>query len=472
MLIGRKYEQQQLLQLLRNNQSDFVAVYGRRRVGKTYLIRETFQEHFAFRHTGIQKATKEIQLKEFSKSLRMAGMQNVPKIRDWFDAFSALGEHLSALPAGKKVVFIDELPWLDTPKSNVVSALEHFWNSWAAYRDDILLIVCGSATSWIIKKIIKNYGGLHDRLTKRLVLQPFSLRECELYAQVMGLGYTRRQILETYMVLGGIPYYWSLLHKTDSWAQAIDNLFFAPNAELQDEFESLYYSLFRNPTMHIDVVTALGKKKAGMTRSEIVEVLGQDHGGTLSTVLSELEQCGFIRTYYSIGKSKKDALYQLIDHFTLFHFKFIRENRNHDEHFWTRSISKPIYSAWSGLAFERVCLWHLPQIKQALGISGIISNAYSWTYRPKSKEEKGTQIDMLIDRDDDVIDLCEMKFSPTPFTISKQYDEELQLKRCIFITQSATRKAVRLVMITSNGLTPNPYAGNIMSVITMDDLFE
>ncbi len=471
MLIGREKEQRQLLQLFESDQSEFVALYGRRRVGKTYLVKETFQDKFVFRHTGIQKASKDKQLEEFAKSLQRSGMQQVPQLKDWYDAFSALGAYLESLPQGRKVLFIDELPWMDTPKSNLISALEHFWNGWATYRNDILLIVCGSATSWIIQKIIKNYGGLHNRLTKRIILQPFTLHECELYSIAKGLGMTRRQILETYMVLGGIPYYWSLLNRELSWAQSIDALFFAQEAELQDEFEALYASLFKNPTHHIEVVTALGTKKTGMTRGEIAEALGQDTGGTLTNILKELEQCGFVRAYNTIGKRKKDTIYQLIDNYTLFYFKFIKANRQQDEQFWSRSLTKPVYAAWSGLAFERVCMQHLPQIKKALGIAGVSANAYSWIYRPQEEGETGVQIDMLIDRDDQVINLCEMKFSNDRYIITKQYDEQLRHKASVFQAKCATRKAVRLTMITTYGIMPNPYAGNIHNTVVMDDLF-
>lgn len=470
MIIGREKEQKQLEKLYASDQSEFVALYGRRRVGKTYLIKEVFNDHFAFRHTGLQKAPKSKQLKEFAVSLRAAGMHDIPKLNDWYDAFNALSEFLSSLPEGRKVVFIDELPWMDTHKSNIVSALEHFWNSWANYRNDILLIVCGSATSWIIKKIINNYGGLHNRLTRRITLSPFTLHECELFATARNLGYTREQILETYMILGGIPYYWSLLQRELSWSQNIDELFFASDAQLDGEFNALYAALFRHPEPHINIVKILGTKKVGLTRYEIVNILGEDTGGTLSTVLDELEQCGFIRSYNAIGKEKKDTMYQLIDNFTLFYFQFIQGSKL-DSTFWSRTLRKPIYNAWSGLAFERVCMQHVPQIKAALGIAGVGSSIYSWTYRPKNSSETGAQIDLLIDRDDQVIDICEIKFSHDIFTIQKDLDETLRRRLNLFVEKTNTRKAVRIVLICTYGLADNPYAGNVNNVVTMDHLF-
>lgn len=472
MIIGRNKEQRLLLSLLESNKSEFAAVYGRRRVGKTYLVRETFNYNFAFQHTGIQDATMKEQLEEFHHSLLIAGLKKSKKPRNWSQAFFMLGQLLATMQEGKKVVFIDELPWMDTPCSKFVTSLDHFWNGWAATRKDIVLVVCGSATSWIISNIVMNYGGLHNRLTRQIHIDPFTLNECELFTQAKHLGMNRRNILETYMVLGGIPFYWDFLQKELSWAQNIDHLFFQRNGEMRHEFNALYASLFRRPQAYIDVVTALGTKKVGMTRSEIIEAIGTDNGGGLTKVLNELEECDFIRSYTSIGKTKKETLYQLIDNFTLFHFKFLADSSINDEHYWSSILNKPVYNAWSGLAFERVCLHHISQIKQALGISGIISNVLSWAYRPKSKKEKGVQIDLILDRSDGVINLCEMKFAKDKFEITANDDKELRRKASIFENKTATRKAVTTVMITSYGLVRNEWANAIQCQATMDDLFK
>ncbi|MBO7626000.1 MAG: ATP-binding protein [Paludibacteraceae bacterium] len=471
MLVGRQFEQNLLNEITRSDKSEFVAIYGRRRVGKTYLVRETFNYNFAFQHTGVQNGDKTRQLTEFERSLINAGMNKCPKLKDWFMAFDLLGELLQGVENEKKIVFIDEMPWLDTPKSDFLSTLEHFWNGWATMRRDIVLIVCGSATSWIVSKLVNNYGGLHNRLTRQIYLKPFTLHECELYANARELKMTRMQILQTYMVLGGVPYYWSFLRKGYSWAQNIDSLFFAENSDLKNEFDALYSSLFRYPDPYIKIVTALSKKKAGMTRGEIADALGQDHGGTLTKILKDLELCGFIRSYTSIGKAKKDTLYQLFDNFTLFYFRFIEGNSIKDQQFWSRSIGGNAFNVWSGLAFERICFQHVEQIKMALGISGVMSSVYSWVYRPISKEESGVQIDMLIDRNDGVIDLCEIKFSQGKYEIKKKYAEELRQKLAVFQSKTETRKSVFTVMITTEGLTNNEYAGDIQNEVVVNDLF-
>ena len=471
-MFGREEEKRVLLSLLESEKSEFVAIYGRRRVGKTYLVRETYNYNFAFQHTGLQDATIREQLEEFANSLTIAGMKKVKRPKNWSQAFFMLGQHLSTLPEEKKVVFIDELPWLDARNSKFVSALDHFWNGWATARKDIVLVVCGSATSWIMDKIVMNYGGLHNRLTEQIYLRPFTLQECEQYATQRNLGMSRRNILETYMILGGIPFYWDMLRKDLSWAQNIDRMFFYPDGKMRNEFEALYRSLFRHPQAYIDVVTALGTKKAGMTRNELIAALGENNGGTLSKTLRELEQCGFIRSYNSIGKAKKEAIYQLIDNFTLFYFKFMANGAINEKDFWSRTITKPAYNAWSGLAFERVCFQHIDQIKRALGISGIISNVYSWVYIPKDTEEKGAQIDMLIDRDDNIINVCEMKFSQGEYELTEKYDLELRNKVGTFQSKTKTRKGVSIVMITSYGLKRNAWANGINAQLTMDNLFQ
>ena len=471
MLIGREKQQQELLDLLRSKESQFCAIYGRRRVGKTFLVKQTFEGQFAFVHTCLNDATKEEQLWEFRESLRSAGMKHCRLPKTWFEAFHLLEQHLSTLPQKKKIVFIDELPWLDTPKSRFVSALEHFWNGWANMRNDIVLIVCGSATSWIISKIVRNYGGLHNRLTRQIYLRPFSLKECEQYAQKQSLQMSRQNIVETYMVLGGVPYYWSLLKPNLSSAQNIDQLFFAKHGPLRDEFKALNASLFRSPQPYIAIVTALGTKKVGMTFDEITAAIPINLGGKLSEKLEELEQCDFVRSYTALGKKKKDTRYQLIDNFTLFHFKFIANQAVDNEQFWTSSIGKPKYNTWCGLAFERVCLLHTRQILVALGISGISSGIFSWTYRPKDKSEEGAQVDLLIDRSDNVINLCEIKFSKGPFVLTKQYNAKLRRKLGIFLDSTKTRKAVWPTMITSYGMVRNAYSNGIIHQLTMEDLF-
>jgi len=468
-MVGRAKEIGELTRLYESEESEFVAVYGRRRVGKTYLIRETFADRFAFYHTGLPNATKRQQLVHFAESLAACGHEGaIP--RNWFSAFKAVRTVVAKCPSARKVVFIDELPWLDTAKSDFLMALEAFWNEWASARKDIVLIVCGSAAAWMVKNLFRNRGGLHNRVTSRLCLQPFTLGECESFVRERGLAMSRKDIAECYMILGGVPYYWRYLMRGLSLAQNVDRLCFAVDAPLKDEFEELYSSLFRNAAAYKRVVAALAKKKAGMTRLELLDALGVPATGKLTEILETLEASGFIRSYRSYGARKKNAIYQLIDPFTLFHFRFL-ERPPSDERFWSATMASPAQSAWRGYAFERLCLLHLRQMCVALGIGAVHVEAYAWSFRGDETYPEGVQIDLILERADNVINVCEMKYAATEFAIDKSYAAALDRKVATFAGVTQTRKAVYLTMVAANGLVKNAYSGRVQSDLTLSDLF-
>ena len=471
MLIGRDRERQQLLNTLYASESKFIAVYGRRRVGKTYLIRETFESQFTFQHTGYYGGKKAEELFAFGASLREYGMPLASSPKSWLEAFELLKALIRESRRERKVIFLDELSWMDTAGSDFMMALEGFWNGWAAARKDIVLIVCGSLTSWMLSKVVHNKGGLYNRLSFRLHLQPFTLAQCEAYAKSRGLVMNRHQLLECYMIMGGIPYYWSFLQKGKSPAQNVDALFFAEDARLQDEFKFMYAALFKKPESYIKIVRALGQKKAGMTREELLTASGSADTGAFSMKLEELESCGFIRRYRYFGNKERNSVYQLIDNYTLFYYKFL-EKRPTDPHFWSNQLDAAGILAWCGLAFERVCLQHMEQLKKALGISGVLTDACAWScHADPDRGIHGSQIDLLIVRRDQIINLCEMKYARREFCINKQMDEAVRHKCNDFLAVTGTKFAVHPTLVTTYGLVQNAYAGNIQSVITADALF-
>jgi AAA+ ATPase superfamily predicted ATPase len=468
-IVGRSAEQEALKQYVESENPEFVAVYGRRRVGKTFLIREYFNNNFTFYLTGLANANKQAQLRNFNAMINQYGKTPYPLVNTWFDAFEQLIHLLKYAPAkGKKVIFLDELPWMDTPRSGFITALEHFWNGWASAKPDILLIVCGSATSWMINKLIRNHGGLHNRVTKQLILEPFTLGECEAFYHHKKIVMDRQQIVESYMILGGIPYYLSLIDKGLSLSQNIDKLFFVRTGMLRNEFASLYASLFRHSENHIRVVEALGEKIKGLTREEIIEV-SKLQGGGLSKTLEELEQCGFIRKYQAFDKTSKCMLYQLVDFYSLFYLNFIYRQKNNDPHFWANTNEHAKRRVWSGYAFEMVCLAHIDQIKRKLGISGVLTHIATWR---SQHSIPGAQVDLLIERNDRIINLCEMKYAGGEFIIDRKYYENLRNKRETFIRETQTRKTVHLTLITTYGIKRNEYSGHIQSEVTMNDLFQ
>ena len=468
-MVGRKEESELLRKIAQADRSQLVVVYGRRRVGKTYLVRETFDYRFSFTHTGMENGSLEDQLHAFHDSLVEQGLGECERPDNWIDAFGLLKKLLKSCPDERKIVFIDELPWMDTPRSKFVSALENFWNGWCAARKDIVLIVCGSATSWMIKAVLRNKGGLFNRANRVLNLEPFTLAQCEEYMRGRGSTMSRRELAEGYMVFGGSPYYWSLLDTSLSLSQNIDRLCFTASGELAGEFKRLYASVFRSSEKHLKVVLALYDRKEGLTREEISGKTDIPATGKLTRVLEELEESGFLRQYAPMGKKKRGSVYQLMDNFTIFHLQFMNGRTSVRRGFWLSSVDTPMRNAWEGIAFERVCMWHQDSIKAALGIAGVSSEISSWR---SARKLSGTQIDMLIDRRDGVINLCEMKFSRDEFSIGDVYARKLRERIALFKEETATRKSVHLTFVTTYGLKRNGNADVVQSEVTLDDLFK
>ena len=467
--IGRKEELQLLQDISKSGRAEFVAVYGRRRVGKTYLIQQFFEGHFAFSATGMIDGSREEEMFTFTRSLIQAGYTG-PQPKNWLEAFEFLKstlEHRSG--KGKCVIYIDELPCFDTPKSGFVQALGHFWNTWASLRKDVILVVCGSATSWMVDNIIDNHGGLHNRMTHVIYLRQFNLAETEAYLKARKIQWPRQTVVETYMILGGIPYYLSLLDKKQSLAQNVDRLYFRNKAELSQEYKRLYASLFRSPEPYLRIVELLGKNKQGLTRQEIAEALHVSSSGTLSKQLNDLVYCDIVRRYVTKANGKmkaKDAYYQLVDLFTLFHLSFSKKLTSED--YWEQHLNTPTVNTWQGLAFEHVCVLHISQIRHALGLSRIAVEYYSWRSHISTPR---AQIDMIIERADHLVNLCEIKYTYGQYAITAREDEKIRNRIAAFTRETKNRSGVLMTWITPYGLYPNEYASQVIYQVTMNDLF-
>ncbi len=465
-VIGRKSELNTLQLAINSGKSELIAIYGRRRVGKTFLIRESFKKEIVFEVSGIPDGSYNQQLTNFfnkivEKSNNFKN-RNVPK--DWLEAFNLLGEYISGLKTlEKKVIFIDEFPWMHTPKSNFISLFSHFWNDYCTKRDDLVVVVCGSAASFMINKVIKDKKGLHNRISYPIRLLPFNLYETELFLKSKRVNLGRYDYLQLYMAIGGIPHYLDKLQPGDSVATAIDRLCFQPGGLLVDEFNVVFASLFESSSNHEKIVESLATSKKGLTRDEIVSKTGLSSGGSLTRTLNELNESGFITEYKPYNKVKKEALYRLSDEYSLFFIKYIKSNSDDS---WTALFNSRSYLSWGGLAFEAVCLKHVSQIKKALGIGGVSANSSSW-------RNENAQIDLVIDRSDNCINLCEMKFSVSEFNISKSYKDSLLNKKSEFSKELTNRKNVFVTMVTSFGVKSNANSMNSMdNQVTMDSLFE
>ena len=470
--IGRTHEIAALNKYYKSNKAEFVAVYGRRRVGKTFIIRNTLEQHFTFYFSGVIKVKQAQHLANFNEKL-LAYSQGIVTDKvpeNWFEAFKQLETYLKQCKQQKKVIFIDELPWLDTPKSDFVPALDYFWNSWASTRKDMLLIVCGSAASWMINTLLNDKGGLHNRLTQRIKLQPFTLLECEAFFKQKGSFYTRYQLIQLYMAFGGIPFYLDQIDVSQSVAQNIDNLCFTQTGLLRTEFKNLYASLFKKSEKYVAIIEALATKLKGLSRAELIALTKLTNGGNTTKILKELEENDFIRTYNSFDKLGRDKTYQLIDFYSLFYLRFIKNSILTDTNYWLNNLDNPSLRAWSGYAFEQVGLWHLDNIKKALGISGIQTKTSAWSTQHKPIN---AQIDLVIDRRDQVINLCEMKFGIDEYIITKDYAAVIKNKIAAFKETTKTKKAICFTMLTSFGLKQNGYTDMLVQKsLTMDVFFE
>lgn len=472
--IGRKEEITILNKALQSKESEMVAVVGRRRVGKTFLIRSTYKNKIKFEITGIQKGTLDEQLHNFANRLNFHFRPTIPFKRpeNWMEAFHILTLYFDSQQQTEKIIlFFDELPWMATKRSGFLKAFGLFWNSWAS-QNNVIVIICGSATSWMIQKVVRDKGGLHNRITRSIHLKPFNLAETKAYFERKSINLDPYHIIQIYMSIGGIPHYLKEIEGGQSAAQNIDRIFFSVGSLLKEEFNLLYPALFDNPEIHLKIVRILGKKWQGLTRKEIIKAGKFPDGGSLSKIIEELSHSGFITPFYSFGKKNKEIRYRLTDEYSIFYLKFIENQRLESKGMWEKFSQTQTYKIWSGFAFENLCLKHIPQIKKALGIGGVYSETS--TYRSTATDNlAGIQIDLLIDRNDHIINLFEVKFYNTEFIISKTYAKELRTKMAIFKAKSKTRKQLFWTFITTFGLLPNEHSlGLLDKALTMDILFE
>jgi uncharacterized protein len=481
-IIGRKEEQRLLERLYRSESAEFLAIYGRRRIGKTFLISRFFKNlGIYFEVTGSKGSSKEQQIQnfyqEFLALFKSEAKTTLPN--NWSEAFDLLREQLIAIPTSQKIIiFFDELPWLCSPKSGFLQALEYFWNRHASRMPNVILIICGSAASWMIKKVIYDRGGLHGRLSAEIRLQPFSLLEVEEFFQSRQIELTHTQIVEIYMATGGVPKYLSYVEKGKSSAQTIQSLCFTPQAPLLKEFHKLYSSLFEDAYRHVKIVSFLSHKREGVTQKELFQKTEIPLGGRSYEILEELEESGFIMGMQAHGKQIKEKKFRLIDEYSLFYLMWIDKAKGTiicgEKDFWIKLHRTPAWNTWAGYAFENICLSHVPKIKQALEIGAVSAQVSHWQYSPnREKIERGAEIALVIDRADRCINLCEIKFCQTEYEMTKKDAEDLERKKAVFIEKTKTKKAVFTTLITPYGAVENRYyLSSVQNQLTLSCFFK
>ena len=468
-LIGRKKEQADLEEYCRSNKAELICVYGRRRVGKTYLVENTFGNRIAFSATGAEDKRTPTQLRVFSSALKRFGDESGGTAHDWFEAFDRLVNLLESgvvarTNGGRRIVFLDEFPWLAGKRSDFLVAFSDFWNAWASKQDDIVVIVCGSATSWIVRNLFENTGSMYNRVTRRIYVAPFNLHDTEALIGSLDLGWSRDTILQAYLVFGGLPYYLCMLDRRLSLGANIDELCLGPYAPLRDELPRLMEATLADSPLHRRILQLLSQKKAGMHRTALSDAAG-NNGSGLKRALDDLEKCGYIRRYHNPYEKYRPSIYQLVDPFLLFSFRFMGDEPLAS---WASFEGSPAYYAWRGNAFEMACLAHIPQIKRAIGIAAVETTCFPWASTASSP---GAQIDLVVERKDGVTDLCEMKYTDEPFSVTRDAAASLNRKRSVFREESGTGNAVHLALVSANGLVVGPHTGDIVATVSGDDLF-
>ena len=473
-MIGRQKEEEKLNEIFHSGKAEFVAVYGRRRVGKTFLVNETFKGRITFHHAGLSpieiegKGALAAQLSHFYTSLKYQGLEGEKRPETWFDAFYLLERLLDKKDDGsRQIVFIDEMPWLDTPRSSFVTAFEGFWNTWGCARSNLMLIVCGSANSWILDRLINNHGGLYGRVTHEIKLAPFTMKECKAFFESNEVRLSDYDIAQSYMVVGGIPYYLGFFRKGYSVAQSIDDMFFSKSSVLRDEFNRLFAAVFERPETVKQIVRFLFTRRCGYKRAEITKATGLKEGEKLSESLNALIASDFILKYVPFGHSKRDAYYKLVDPFCLFYLHFADNKDSLTSDFWKQNVSSQNVVSWRGLAFENLCFQHVTQIKEALGIRAVRTNESALI---KRWGKKGMQLDLLIVRDDNIINMCELKFYNKEFVVDKAYYKELLDRQGRLEEMIPPKMVVHQTLITTEGLKYNAYSTVFSNVITLEDI--
>lgn len=482
ILIARREEQAELLEAYQSKQAEFIVLYGRRRIGKTFLIEELYgtQKGCYFQATGIQKGTLKEQLEQFSKQIGNSFYQgaNIQAPTTWLHAFEILTKAMDSISLHKKIViFLDELPWMCTKKSRLLQAIDYYWNQHWKRDKRFKLVVCGSSASWIIKKILHHKGGLHNRNTRTLLLRPFTLKETKKFLEQTQVKLSDEQIVQLYMLCGGVPYYLSQIKKDKSVAQMTDLLCFQQEGMLYQEFDKLFASLFEEAESYKELIHLIANKHEGISRVDLEKTSKYSTGGGLTDKLKELEEAGFIQSFLPIEHQSRGIYYRVIDEYCYFYLKWILPIKNtlvvkeRSNKYWSNKIGTPAYYNWLGYAFESICYKHIHEIRTALDLTGS-TNIGVWRYAPKKDEEgAGVQIDMLFDREDGIVSLCEIKYTKEPFSIDKAYAENLKNKVAVYKAQTHSKKQINLVLITANGIKANYYSDELINqVITLEQL--
>ena len=494
-MIGRKKEIKLLNEICDLEESSLVAIYGRRRIGKTYLVNHMFKKYrqdcLFFEFTGAYDGDKRGQIDNFIDQVyEWFYVEPSFEIKSWSDAFRFLkrtiDKEIKKRDSNEKViVFLDEVPWIDrSNKGGFLSALGYFWNTWCEPRENVVLILCGSNSSWIRDKILKNArGSLYQRVTHQISMYPFDLKETKAYLlEQKGFMIDNKTVTDIYMIFGGVAKYLSFLNPNESSAENIDRVFFSIHGSMYREYDELFSSLFADKSDYYkSVIELLCTRRSGFSLSDISKAFNEKLGGKLRLAIAELEECGFIKGLSKYGNSVRGVNYMIVDPYILFHHKWIKGFSRNDiatlpNNYWLHKSSSQSYAVWSGYAFEIVVMVNIRLYLNAIGRLGFFSGVYHWQHMAKSEDEQGAQIDMVVNYGNNIFDILECKYYNSEYVISKEYAKNIKNKLSMFKKYglySKQKSELRLVFLTSYGVKMNAEAHSLnISRVCLDDLFE
>ncbi len=482
-IIGRKEEKAVLQEAFNTERSEFIALYGRRRVGKTFLIKNFFESKncILIYVSGMKDGNLKEQLQNFTQSLErdlLKGLSLKPP-SSWMEAFEMLNKLLERFDRNKKIVlFLDEVPWLSTKRSRFLQALDYYWNRFWSHDLRFKLVICGSAASWIIRNVIRNRGGLYNRVTRQMLLESFDLCETKEFLRSNKVKLNHRQILEIYMVTGGVPYYLNHIQAGLSATENISKMAFSKRGILYQDFDHLFESLFDDADQYREIIEIVSQNRYGIEQEEVIRKSRHlERGGGANRKIQDLEEAGLVITFVPYGHKKKGVYVRVIDEYIAFYLrwidpvkksaqKLIQARRN-----WLSQRNSPSWQAWSGYAFENICYKHTDQIHEALNLDPSAIPA-TWRHDGKLGKE-GAQVDLLFDRTDGAVTLCEIKYTEQPFCIDKSYYQQLVRKIDVYKKVTKTQKEIFFAFIASSGLKKSIYSEELVSgLVVLEDLFK
>jgi hypothetical protein len=467
MFVGRKNELRMLNDAYRSGKDELVVLYGRRRIGKSSLVKRFAEKKKAYyEFEALEGETTPGQINHFLQQLKKQiddPILDSVRFANWEQVFTYLTEKvINRKSKVKKILFLDELPWMAAGRIRLVSLLKYYWdNHWKSKH--VMLILCGSVASFMVKKVLHS-NALYGRTTIEILLKGFSPEEA---ARLLSKKRSREETLNYQLVFGGVPKYLEQINTSQSFNKNMNTLCFSPHGIMLKEVERIFYSQFREPRTYLKIINLL--KNGIFSLSEISSKTKIPSGGGLKQYLKNLERAEMIRSYIPFDRSgnSKFKKYTLADEFLVFFFKYMGPNLRVIKESSSRRLFETLtqnsFDSWLGFAFERFCLKHAGLLALVMDFADDILLASPYF----KKNDERFQIDLLYQRADRVITVCEIKHQN--IKIGTNIIPEMQRKCALLKVPRgyALEKALISLYGPDNSLKDTGYFHHF---VTLDDI--